>query len=241
MNMIMIRVQPKKQIQVPRSICMKPKRKKGDSDMASYYDSWINDLKDELATAPDEYPAAGDYTGDTFIGSIGDTRFTVSTPSEKNGTTGYSLYLADDFLKYRPKDGASGCYSTSMDDYMQYSADESDSVDANTNQCTFSEDEARQMADDFLAKVGCTDVTLKNTSALCWVYYDDNGDNQSTDVDGYTFTYSRAINNQPTATVNAWNVDNIQQDNASIDIPKEECSISIDSKGINSAKLEQME
>ena len=34
--------------------------------MASYYDSWINDLKDELATAPDEYPAAGDYTGDTF-------------------------------------------------------------------------------------------------------------------------------------------------------------------------------
>ena len=62
---------------------------------------------------------------------------------------------------------------------MQYSADESDSVDANTNQCTFSEDEARQMADDFLAKVGCTDVTLKNTSALCWVYYDDNGDNQS--------------------------------------------------------------
>lgn len=51
--------------------------------MASYYDSWINDLKDELATAPDEYPAAGDYTGDTFIGSIGDTRFTVSTPSEK--------------------------------------------------------------------------------------------------------------------------------------------------------------
>lgn len=210
-------------------------KKKGDSDMASYYDSWINDLKDELATAPDEYPAAGDYTGDTFIGSIGDTRFTVSTPSEKNGTTGYSLYLADDFLKYRPKDGASGCYSTSMDDYMQYSADESDSVDANTNQCTFSEDEARQMADDFLAKVGCTDVTLKNTSALCWVYYDDNGDNQSTDVDGYTFTYSRAINNQPTATVNAWNVDNIQQDNASIDIPKEECSISIDSKGINSA------
>lgn len=82
---------------------MKPKRKKGDSDMASYYDSWINDLKDELATAPDEYPAAGDYTGDTFIGSIGDTRFTVSTPSEKNGTTGYSLYLADDFLKYRPR------------------------------------------------------------------------------------------------------------------------------------------
>lgn len=58
-------------------------KKKGDSDMASYYDSWINDLKDELATAPDEYPAAGDYTGDTFIGSIGDTRFTVSTPSEK--------------------------------------------------------------------------------------------------------------------------------------------------------------
>lgn len=78
-------------------------KKKGDSDMASYYDSWINDLKDELATAPDEYPAAGDYTGDTFIGSIGDTRFTVSTPSEENGTTGYSLYLADDFLKYRPR------------------------------------------------------------------------------------------------------------------------------------------
>lgn len=210
-------------------------KKRDGGDMTSYYDSWIEDLKTEMQTAPDEYPAAGDYTGDTFIGSIGDTRFTVSTPSEENGTTGYSMYLSDDSLKYRPKDGASGCYSTSIDDFMQYSSDDSASVDANTNQCTFTEDEARQMADDFMAKVGCTDISLKNTSALCWVYYDENGDNMSTDVDGYTFTYARAINNQSATTVNAWNVDNIQQDNASIDIPKEECSISIDSKGIISA------
>lgn len=42
-----------------------------------------------------------------------------------------------------------------------YESDDAGSVDANMNKCTFSEDEARQMADDFLAKVGCTDASLK--------------------------------------------------------------------------------
>ena len=101
-----------------------------------------------------------------------------------------------------------------------------------SNQCTFTEDEARQIADDFMAKVGCSDVTLKKTSGLCWVYYDNDGNTTATDVDGYTFTYARAINNQPTATVNAWNVDNIQQDNASVNIPAEECTVTVDSNGI---------
>lgn len=211
------------------------KKNSSDTDMASYYDTWIEDLKTEMQTAPDEYPAAGDYSGDAFIGSIGDQKFTISTPDEDNGSTGYSLYLTGDTLTYRPKDGANGCYSTSLDDYMQYESDDAGSVDANMNKCTFSEDEARQMADDFLAKVGCTDASLKKTSALCWVYYDNDGNNLETEVDGYTFIYSRAINNQPTATVNAWNVENLQQDNASIDIPTEECSVSIDSNGINGA------
>lgn len=219
---------------IQEEIDMYEKEKKNDnnSDMASYYDSWINDLKTEMQTAPDEYPAADDYSGDAFIGSIGDNKFTVSIPNEDDGSTGYSLYLTGEALSYRPKDGASGCYSTDADDFLQYQSEDAESVDMDSNQCTFTEDEARQIADDFMAKVGCSDVTLKKTSGLCWVYYDNDGNTTATDVDGYTFTYARAINNQPTATVNAWNVDNIQQDNASVNIPAEQCTVTVDSNGI---------
>lgn len=113
------------------------KKNSSDTDMVSYYDTWIEDLKTEMQTAPDEYPAAGDYSGDAFIGSIGDQKFTISTPDEDNGSTGYSLYFTGDTLTYRPKDGANGCYSTTLDDYMQYESDDASAVDADMNKCTF--------------------------------------------------------------------------------------------------------
>ena len=56
--------------------------------------------------------------------------------------------------------------------------------------------------------------------------------NLATEVDGYTFTYARAINNQPTSSVNVYNVDNLMQDNASVEVPVEKYSISIDSNGV---------
>ena len=201
-----------------------------DSDMVSYYEEWVNDLKTELQTAPDEYPAAGDYTADAFIGTLNGKQYTISVPSDDS--TGYYLSSREDTLEYRPMEGAGGVYSTSLNDYMAYRSNDEAAADESTNKCTFSEDEAKTIAEDFLAQVGGTDVMLKESSALCWVYYDYNGKNLTMEVDGYVFTYARAVNNQPISSVNPWNVDNLMQDNASVEVPVEEYNISIDSNGV---------
>ncbi len=89
-----------------------------DSDMVTYYEEWVNDLKTELQTAPDEYPAAGDYTADAFIGTLNGKQYTISVPSDDS--TGYYLSSREDTLEYRPMEGANGAYSTSLNDYMSY-------------------------------------------------------------------------------------------------------------------------
>ena len=205
-----------------------------DSDMVTYYEEWVNDLKTELQTAPDEYPAAGDYTADAFIGTFNGKQYIISVPAD--GSTGYYLSSREDTLEYRPMEGANGVYSTSLNDYMEYRTNDEAAADESTNKCTFSEDEAKTIAEDFLAQVGGTDVMLKESSALCWVYYDNNGENLATEVDGYAFKYARAINNQPISSVNVWNVDNFMQDDASVEVPVEEYNISIDSNGVVEAR-----
>ncbi len=179
----------------------------------------MNALETKLQTAPDEYPAAGDYTADTFIGTMNgyDYMFSVS----ENASPEYFLSLREELIEYRPMEGASGLVWS----------DDAD-ADESINQCTFTEDEAKTIAEDFIAQVGGTDVMLKETKALYWAYYDTNGENLATEVDGYRFTYARAINNQPTSSVNPWNADNLMQDNASVEIPVEEYEIYIDSNGV---------
>ena len=46
---------------------------------------------------------------------------------------------------------------------------------------------------------------------------------------------TRSINNQPTASAEVWNVDNLMQDDASVSIPSEKCEVYVDSNGVISA------
>ena len=47
-------------------------------DDKSYYEDYMKSLKDQLKTASDTREGAGDYSGDTFIGSVGDNEFMVT-------------------------------------------------------------------------------------------------------------------------------------------------------------------
>ena len=192
-----------------------------DENVISDYEAYLNELETKLQTAPDEYPAAGDYTADTFIGTMNGYEYMLSV--SENASPEYFLSLREELIEYRPMEGAAGVVW--IDD-VDIDADES------TNQCTFTEDEAKTIAEDFIAQVGGTDVMLKETKALYWAYYYTNGENLATEVEGYRFTYARAINNQPTSAVNPWNADNLMQDNASVEVPVEEYEIYIDSNGV---------
>lgn len=80
----------------------------GDTSGASWYDSMIDGLKDQLQKAPDEYPAAKDYSGKELLGEINGRKFLVNV-DDQVGVSGF-VGLKDQLITYRPKDGASGVY-----------------------------------------------------------------------------------------------------------------------------------
>ena len=201
----------------------------GDTSGSTWYDSMIDGLKDQLQKAPDEYPAADDYSGTEFLGEIGGRKFLVNV-DDQGGASG-SMCLKDQLITYRPKDGASGVYFSTPD-----TGDDLTDVDmSSTNVCTFSKDEAQSIADEFVNKIGMADVTLNKAQDLYWYYYGADGNTDSVEVDGYVFSYTRSINNQPTASAEVWNVDNLMQDDASVSIPSEKCEVYVDSNGVISA------
>ena len=201
----------------------------GDTSGASWYDSMIDGLKDQLQKAPDEYPAAKDYSGKELLGEINGRKFLVNV-DDQVGVSGF-VGLKDQLITYRPKDGASGVYFSTPD-----TGDDLTDVDmSSTNVCTFSKDEAQSIADEFVNKIGMADVTLNKAQDLYWYYYGTDGTTESVDVDGYVFSYTRSINNQPTASVDIYNVDNIMQDDASVSVPAEQCEVYVDSNGVISA------
>ena len=189
----------------------------------------IDGLKDQLQKAPDEYPAAKDYSGKELLGEINGRKFLVNV-DDQVGVSGF-VGLKDQLITYRPKDGASGVYFSTPD-----TGDDLTDVDmSSTNVCTFSKDEAQSIADEFVNKIGMADVTLNKAQDLYWYYYGTDGTTESVDVDGYVFSYTRSINNQPTASVDIYNVDNIMQDDASVSVPAEQCEVYVDSNGVISA------
>lgn len=201
----------------------------GDTSSSAWYDSMIDDLKGQLQKAPDEYPAADDYSGNAFLGEIGGRKYLVYM--DEQGSGGGSVSLKDQLITYRPKDGMNGVYYSTPD-----SGDDLSDVDVSaSNVCTFTKEEAQSIADDFLSKVGISDASLTDTQDLYWYYYGTDGNTEAVDVDGYVFTYSRAINDQTTDVPEAWNVDNITQDDGSVSIPAETCTVYVDSNGIISA------
>lgn len=201
----------------------------GDTSSSAWYDSMIDDLKNRMQKAPDEYPAADDYSSDAFLGEINGRKYLMYM-DEQGGGSG-SIGLKDSLITYRPKDGMAGVYYSTPDD-----GDDLSDVDvASSNVCTFTKEEAQSIADDFISKLGIAEVSLNNTQDLYWYYYGTDGTTEAVDVDGYAFSYSRAINNQTTDVPEAWNVDNITQDDGSVSIPAETCTVYVDSNGVVSA------
>lgn len=59
-----------------------------DTDVIDWCDDTIRDYKSQLATAPDEYESAGDYSSDHFVGNIGDKQFMLYISSDDGAKIG---------------------------------------------------------------------------------------------------------------------------------------------------------
>lgn len=197
----------------------------GDNSEAEWYEEEIADLEEQLSSAPDEYPAATDYSGTDYIGTMYGTEYYLYI-SESDSY----IRKREDSYTYRNAESVEGVTSC----YYQYDSDWLDvSPEDLTNMCELSETEAQLIADDFLGMLGIDDMILTDTDGLYWVYYSGyDGQAVLTELDGYSFTYTMAINNIPVSAKDIFNVDNINDDNSSAGVLVNEMTICVDANGI---------
>lgn len=158
-------------------------------DDKSYYEDYMKSLKDQLKTASDTREGAGDYSGDTFIGSVGDNEFMVTfygSGDDMSTGGGFSLdyYPSDQLIQYRPKDGATSVYC--------YSSEYSDE-EASANTASISAADAEQKGTDFLASCGISDVIETSNFDLLWDYSDASYNTVAAEKNGYMVTYKRSV------------------------------------------------
>jgi len=214
----------------------------GDDGWTSYLEEEIKDLEQKLASAPDTYPDAGDYSGEGFIGTIGDIEYSLGMSSygedneDEEDMTGMGSYIyfgPKDILTLRPYEGASGGYMT------EWAGDGSEETGANMS--SMSAEEAEDIAGKFLADLGITDVVKTTTSDLYWSYYNDvNGEDIAKEIDGYCIVYSKAVAGSPTYNGRIYNVDNLQQNNGWADIPVESYTLYVYDGKVVQADWEQI-
>lgn len=199
--------------------------KERESDSAqgydiSWYDEYIDELQQELATAPDEYPAAEAYTEESYIGTYNGRKYNLSVYDDGS----VNLYMDEETMKYRPIDaeGVVNAYSTYEE--LEEMPD--------SNLCTISEDEAESLALNMLGELGINDVVKDRVYPLEWVYYDENGNDIQKDYDGYVFKFARSIDGGKATNIYVGNAMNLQQDNGWPQLPSEGYYVYVDANGV---------
>ena len=197
----------------------------GDADSAAVSQEMIDMLTEQLDSAPDEYGAAGDYSESRYIGTIDGREYCLQLYEN------YSyLYIRENKADYRPLVGAEeniSCYSTSSGDF------DAAEIEDLENMCSLSEEEALNIAEDFMSNIGFDDMILTKTDGLYWNYYNCyTVETDTIELDGYTFFFSRAIDNSAVSAMNPTNASNFANEGESLELPSEKFTISIDANGI---------
>ena len=195
----------------------------GMSDMAEEYQADLNSYNEAMENAPDEYQAAGDYSGSYYMGSIDGRKYTLNFSSD-------GIYFDPWDIDYKSRDDLENVagYVYGSSEYIS-----SDEINELTNLCSYTESEAQSIAEDFMVDVGIDDMILTETNELCWEYNNlITSQSELTELDGYVFTFARAVSNSPVATKSLSNVDNLTTEDGYVDIYAEECKIAVDSNGI---------
>ncbi len=203
-----------------------------DAERIKEINDTLTELQDELEKAPEDYPAAGDYSADDYVGTVGGKEYELYY---KTDSVYRSFNMREDFMMYRPKEKATYVTPYSKADYERETGTEADQENTVQNACSYSKEEAQMKAEEFLSKIGAKDVALQDSSDLYWVYTDATNSVVATDVDGYSFTYVRAVDKQPVSTMAFNQVENLQKQVEYYDVPVERYEITMDSNGIINA------
>lgn len=152
---------------------------------------WQADIEEEIAEleekyedAVDEHEPAGDWSASGYIGDKDDVQFRMSF-FPYNGIWGnfeYHISFLMETSLYRPRTG------TFQADYST----KSDAVEG-SNQCVWSQEEAVEIAREFLRDCGITDVVVETVRDVEWTYSTPRVSNDISDISGYWIYFIRAI------------------------------------------------
>ena len=119
-----------------------------DAERIKEINDTLTELQDELEKAPDDYPAAGDYSADDYVGTVDgkEYEFVLRTPDDM--ILSYDLSLKEDAMVYRPADGTEdgtemidhGGY-VSLNDSIKYGSEGAEEALNDKNQCKYSEED----------------------------------------------------------------------------------------------------
>lgn len=172
-----------------------------DDDKAMY-DEMVESAKSQLKDAVDTREGAGDYSGDIFVGTMGEKEYLLSfyETEDNDSGAGFSIIYNNNgsMLAYRPMDGATDayCYST-----------EGNMTENITNTASITKDKAEQEALDFLLSCGITDVVCTGTYDIEWDYTDSTYAPVATEYCGYAVKFARSIDGAAPYVAYTWNVD----------------------------------
>lgn len=165
----------------------------GDDEYIANIKINILELEKMLITAPDSYEAAGNYSTNAFRGTVNDIPYVLNVEwneEEAPSAKGYRVYYsAFSTLDVRPCEGAVEGYIGAIS--TDYETEE------NVNKGTMTEEEAGEIAIQFLNKVGISDVELTQSDDLLWWYYNSSYEEIASEYDGYYLQLTKTINGVP--------------------------------------------
>lgn len=201
-----------------------------DGETKAMYEDAIKDMQSDLRNAADEREGAGDYTADCFVGNKKGALFMASFEEGNDAAPGFEIYMLDDGINYRPKEGAL--------DANCYSSDFSYGMTLPDNTAKITQDTAIDQGLEFLASCGITNVVETDCVGNLWQYYDQNGENVGNELDGYVITYKRGIDGVAVYTPDVYDLDalNSASEDGEGDInyesENEKFTVTIDDQGI---------
>lgn len=174
----------------------------GNSIGVSGCDEKLAEIDACLASASEERTKITDYSGNKFVGYIGDSLFLL-TFVEKNGCLQeikLSNYLGDaGVYMYRPSTEGAYAFQVFLENGFETEAklqreNKENGVEME-NACTKDIDTARDEAIAFLEACDIADVDLAEEYSLGWNYW---GTDIQTEYDGYCFQFTRTVGSSRT-------------------------------------------
>lgn len=158
----------------------------GDTEWITEFEKQLSDLQQEYEEATGEHEPPGDWTATEYIGDVNDIQFRVvfSPFDEVFGYFAYYMSFNMAEMVYRPHKGMM---------YVDYMLVDDEEVE---NQCSWSKEEAIEIAEEFLFNCGISDVALLRAEDLGWYYTTLHQlylSDATIEVDGYWIEFVRAV------------------------------------------------